>query len=119
LPRSGSFSSQSNEETANNDEEGASDRASVDRKTSGTAVQDVASNPASSLDGAAQEGSATLLLYGIVKVGLPTHERAIWYAEGVGDGRHELNVLVEDIAGAGLAQLIGAKGGENSKEDQV
>ena len=73
-------------------------------------MKDITRNAAGSLDGAAQEGCATFLLDGIVKVGLPTHEGAVCNTGSVRDGRHELDVLVEDIPGAGFAQLIGGKG---------
>ena len=98
----GTFNSQSNEETSDDGKESTSGGASIDRKISGT-VYEAVRNATSGLDRTAEERSAAFLLYGVVEVGLATHERAICYAGGVGDGRHKLDILVEDIAGAGLA----------------
>ena len=119
MPQSGTFSSQSNEEPSNDGREGAGYGASVNRKASGTIAQDATRNSTGSLDGTAQEGCATFLLYGRVEGGLATHKRAVCDARSVGEGRSELDVLVEDIAGARLAQIVRGKGGLDAKENEI
>ena len=119
MPQSGTFNSQSDEETGDDGREGASCSASADLSVSGTVAHDAAGNATGSLDRTAQEGSTTFLLHGRIEVGLATHERAVCNARSVGKGGSELNVLVEDIAGAWLAQRFRGKGGLNTEEDQV
>lgn len=119
MPQSGTFSSQSNEESGDDGREGAGYGASVNRKASGTITHDATRNSTGSLDGTAQEGCATFLLHGRIEGGLATHKRAVCDAGGVGKGRSELDVLVEDIAGARPAQLVCGKGGLDAKECEV
>lgn len=118
MPQSGTSSSQSNKETGNYGRESTSDGTGIDRKIGG-AVHDAIGNATGSLDGAAQEGSTAFILDGRVKGGLATHQRAVVNARSVGEGGSELDVFVEDIAGAGLAQLVSGKRGLDAKEDQV
>ena len=79
-------SSQSGEETSDDGKESTGNGTSVDRQISGTPVNDVVGN-ATSLGGVAGEGSTASLLYGIVKVGLVTRERAVLNAGSIGDAQ--------------------------------
>jgi len=119
MPQSRTSNSQSDEETGDDSRKGASDGAGVDRKVSSPAAQNTTGNSTSGLDGAAQEGCTTLLLNGFVEVGLAPHKGAVCDAGSVGEGGSELDVLVEDVAGTGLAELLSGKRGLNAKEDQV
>ena len=71
------------------------------------------------MDGAAQEGSTALLLDGLIEVGLVAQQEALRYAGAVGKGGSELNVWGEDVASAGLAQLLRGKRGLDAEEGQV
>jgi len=117
--QSGTLSSQSNEETGDDGRESAGNCASVDRKISGIVAQDATGNATGSLDRVAQEGGATFLLNGLVELDLATQKRAVRGARSVGDGRHELSVFIEDVAGTGLAQLLSWKRGLNAKQKKV
>jgi len=84
--QSGTFSSQSNEETSDDGGESAGDGASVDRQVGGTVAQDATGNSTGSLDRTAQEGGATFILNGFVELGLAAQKRAVRKARTVDDG---------------------------------